>query len=467
MAKDLRSFLAQLQERAPEELARVSRPVSADFELVGVLRKLQSQRRYPAVIFESVKDRKLRVISNVLGSERLLAEALETTPHELTRTYIDREDARLPVVEVSEAPVQEVVVSSDDVNLYEMPIVVNCEKDSGAFITGGITTVRVPESGNHNSGIYRMQIHSRNTLGMSYEKHTHIGTVHRKAEAAGEALEAATWVGHHPACLLGCQSKIPFGEDEYDVMGGLLQEPLEVVRAKTVDVMVPARAEVVFEGRILPGPRLPEGPFGEFTWYYGLERPSPVMEVTAITYRSDALYHHLFAAHPEHNLTGRLGRESVLYKRVKASVPSVRDVYMPMSGICRFHAYVQIAKEYDGAGRLAALAALSSDPFVKLAVVVDDDVDIHNEAEVLWAIATRTQPDRDTFFIPESATSRLDPASYSIWSRWEKDTMNTKWAIDATKPVEAPFEERADVPREVWENLDLSQYVDRPQVEAS
>jgi 2,5-furandicarboxylate decarboxylase 1 len=243
-------------------------------------------------------------------------------------------------------------------------------------------------------------------------------------------------------------------------MGGLLQEPLQVVRGVTVDVPVPAHAEIVFEGRILPDERLPEGPFGEFTWYYGLERMSPVMEVTAITHRRDAMYHHLFAAHPEHNLTGRLGREAVLYKRVQASVPSVQDVYLPMSGICRFHAYVQIHKEFDGAGKLAALAALSSDPFVKLAVVVDDDVDIHNEAEVLWAIATRTQPDRDTFFVPESATSRLDPASYSIWNRWEKDTMNTKWAIDATMPVEAPFEERADVPRQFWEDLDLTQWLD-------
>jgi 2,5-furandicarboxylate decarboxylase 1 len=93
-------------------------------------------------------------------------------------------------------------------------------------------------------------------------------------------------------------------------------------------------------------------------------------------------------------------------------------------------------------------------------VVVDDDIDIHNDAEVLWAIATRTQPDRSTFFVPDSAVSRLDPSSYSIWSRWEKDTMNTKWAIDATKPVEAPFEDRADVPREYWEHLDLREYIE-------
>lgn len=242
--------------------------------------------------------------------------------------------------------------------------------------------------------------------------------------------------------------------------GRPLEAPYDLVtRAKTVDVMVPADAEIIIEGVILLDERIGEGPYGEFTWYYGLERPSPVMKVTAITHRRDAIFHHLFAAHPEHNRTGRLGRESVLYKRVKAAVPSVIDVAMPMSGICRFHAYVRIREEYDGAGKLAALAALASDPFVKLAVVVDEDVDIHNDAEVLWAIATRTQPDRSTFFVPESATSRLDPSSYSIWSRWEKDTMNTKWVIDATMPVEAPFEERADVPRDVWENMDLTEYL--------
>src|SRR6266540_4079850 len=179
MAKDLRTFLRRLEERAPDELLRVRRPVSVDLELTGVLRKLQSEQRYPAVIFERIQDKKLRVVSNLLGNTRLLAEALETTPEELTRTYIEREDARMAVKEVSDAPVQEVVITGADVDLHEMPIVVNCGKDSGQFISAGVTTVRVPEAGNHNSGIYRAQIHSRNRLGMSYEKHTHIGTVHR------------------------------------------------------------------------------------------------------------------------------------------------------------------------------------------------------------------------------------------------------------------------------------------------
>ncbi len=132
---------------------------------------------------------------------------------------------------------------------------------------------------------------------------------------------------------------------------------------------------------------------------------------------------------------------------------------MPISGLCRFHAYVQIAKEYDGEGKLAALAALASDSFVKLAVIVDEDVDINNDSEVLWAIATRTQPDRSTFFVPDIAGSRLDPCSYSVWNRHDKDSLTTKWGIDATKPIEAPFEERADVPKEIWEKIDLGEYI--------
>jgi 2,5-furandicarboxylate decarboxylase 1 len=461
MPKDLRYFLARLEEHAPGELVHVGRTVDPVYELPAVVRKLQAERRYPAVLFDSVAGSQLRAISNVLGSTELLAQALETTIEDLTQTYIDREDARIKPEVVTEAPVQDVVVTGNDVDLATLPIVTNCDKDSGAFISAGVTTVVDPDTGLYNSGIYRAMVHSRNELGMSYEKHAHIGRIHRKVEAGGDELEAAIWVGHHPATLLGSQSKVQFGESEYEVMGGLLQEPLRVVKGKTIDVLVPADAEVVIEGRIRAGQRLPEGPYGEFTWYYGLERPSPVMEVTAITHRKDAIFHHLFAAHPEHNLTGRLGREAVLYKRVKATVPSVQAVHMPMSGICRFTAYVKIAKEYDGEGKLAALAALASDPFVKLAVVVDKDIDIYDDAEVLWAIATRTQPDRATFFVQDSAVSRLDPASYSIWSRWEKDTMNTKWAIDATMPIEAPFEERADVPRDVWERIDLAEYLQR------
>jgi 2,5-furandicarboxylate decarboxylase 1 len=461
MTKDLRSFLNTLEQQSPPGLLRVKREVSRDLELTAVLRKLQEQGEYPAVLFEKVTGCAMPVVANVLGNAQSLALALDSTQEKMLQDYIRREDKPQPVKMVDDAPVHEVVVTGPELDLNRVPIATNCEKDSGRFITAGMTIVKDPDTGVRNVGIYRAMILSPNELGMSYEKHTHIGHIHRKLEAKGQPLPAAVVVGHHPACMLGSQSKVPFGVDECEVMGALMGEPLEMVKCKTIDLEVPARAELVFEGYILPDVRKPEGPFGEFTWYYGLERNSPVMQVTAITHRKDAIYQHLFAAHPEHNYAGKIGREAVLYKRVKATVPTVRDVRMPMSGICRFTAYVQIAKEYDGEGKLAALAALAADPFVKLAVIVDQDVNINDDSAVLWAIATRTQPDQSTFFVPNAAVSRLDPASYSIWSRVEKDSLNTKWAIDATCPIEAPFEERAEVPDELWRPLRLSDYLDR------
>jgi 2,5-furandicarboxylate decarboxylase 1 len=316
-----------------------------------------------------------------------------------------------------------------------------------------------PDTGVYNCGIFRMMVHSKDRLGIAFEKHADTNHIYRKMEARDEPLECVIFVGHHPGTLLGSQTKTPMDIDSLDVMGGLMQEPLQVTNAETVDMLVPAYAEVVIEGTIPPHVRVPEAPYGEYTWYYGLERESPVVDVSAITFRSDAIYHHLFAAHPEHNYTAALGREAKLWKTIKPLVPTLKAVHLPISGVCRYTAYVCITKEFDGQGKTAALAALASDPFIKLAVIVDDDVNIFDDRAVLWAIATRTQADKATFFVQDAAVSRLDPASYSIWSRWEKDTMNTKWAIDATMPVEAPFEERADVPRRLWENLDLAQYI--------
>lgn len=459
MAKDLRYFLNKLQKEAPEELMVVEREVDCNLELTAVLRKLQGEKKAPAVLFKHVKGCAMPVIANVLGNRKKLAMTLESSEEAMLKDYIAREDARIKPVLVEEGPVQEVVLTGDDIDLAKIPVVVNCEKDSGAFITIGITVVKDPETGTRNSGVYRMMVLGKDTLGMSYEKHTHIGHIHRKMIAQNKPLEVVTFIGHHPCCMIGSQSKVPLGVDEWEVMGGLLQEPLEIVKCKTVDLEVPAWAEMAIEGVIYPDEVAPEGPFGEYTWYYGLERRSPVMHVTAITHRKDVIYQHLFAAHPEHNYTGQLGRESVLYKRVSAIVPSVKAVHMPIHGTCRFTAFVQIAKEYDGEGKLAALGALASDSFMKMVVVVDQDINIFDDSEVLWAIATRTQPDRAIFFVPEAAGSRLDPASYSIWNRVEKDSLTTKIAIDATMPIESPFEERADVPRPLWENLDLAAYI--------
>lgn len=458
MAKDLRTFIEQVRRKQPQGIRRVTREVSPEYEIPGILRTLQRRGENPLLIFERVRGSDIPVVTNVVAESAKLALALEVPEKELLQTFIRREENRVPPRTVKDGPVKERVIRGDAVDLYQLPLVTQCEKDGGVFITAGVTVVRDPDTGAFNSGVYRQMRHDRNLLGMSFEPQSHLGYAYRKMESRGKGLPAVTYVGHHPVCLLGSQSRLPFGEDEMAVMGALLQEPIDLVPCETVDLQVPAYAEIAIEGIIRPLERRWEGPFGEFTRCYGYARNSPVFEVTAVTHREKPYYQDLFSVGPEHLWVARLGREAVLFQKVRASCPSVWDASMPLSGMCRMTAYVQIDKQYDGEGKIAALAALASDSFVKLAVIVDKDVDVRNEEDVLWAVATRTQPDQDTFFVPNCIGSRLDPSGYSVWSRHERNGMNTKWAIDATKPIEAPFEDLAEVPKEVLDRIDLGDY---------
>jgi len=267
-------------------------------------------------------------------------------------------------------------------------------------------------------------------------------------------------IGHHPAVYMASQFRGPFEVDELEVAGGLLNEPLRVVKGETVDLHIPADAEIVIEGTIPPNAREEEGPFGEYTWYMGNKEVTPFIEVSAITHRKDAIYYDINSAHPEHNFTGLLGREAMLYTRIKSVVPTVKAVTLPFSGTCRHTAYVSIRKEYDGLGKNTALAALAADPFMKLVVVVDEDINVFNEAEVMWAVCTRVQADRDVFIVPDAYVCELDPSAYSVRGRQERGFLNSKWGIDATKPVDLPFQERADVPEEIWKEMRLEDYLE-------
>lgn len=459
MSKDLRSFLSELEQHLPEQYLTVERAVDAKFELSGVLRQLQEHNRYPAVRFSKVKGSAFPVVSNLFADSSRLALALGVSPENLLQGYMEREDRLIESKMVSRAPVQEVVHEGSAVDLTRLPVVTHCEKDAGPYFTSAVGVFKDPDTGVYDVGIFRMQLKGPNKLGVLYGAYSKAARIIRKNEQRNQPTEMAVFIGHHPASILCSQTKVPVHVDEFAVMGGLLGEPVELVAAKSVDLRVPARAEFVIEGEILPNVREPEGPFGEYPWYYGLEYSSHVMRVKAITHREDAIYHDIFSAHPDHNMCGRIQRESVIYKRVGMAVPGIKAVTLPLSGACRHVGYVSIKKEFDGQGKTAAMAALVAESMMKLAVVVDDDVNVHNETEVWWAVATRAQADRAIFTVPESYVSELDPSAYSIRSRNERGYLGTKWAIDATRPINLPFEERADVPPEVWSKIRLADYL--------
>ena len=468
MPKDLHSFLRQVQEMLPDEYVRVEREVDPEFELTGVLRKLQEANRYPSVLFEHVRGTRLPVIGNLLASRKRLALAFDTTDSGLTETYVKRQEARIDPLMVDDAPVHDVVITGDDVDLTYIPNITHCEGDAGPYISSGVCIAKDADTGVRNAGIYRIQIAGKHKLRYYPGEYSHMEHLRKKREAREEPLEIAIVVGHHPAVYMASQYRGPLDVDEMAVAGGLMGEPLRMTKCKTVDVEVPADAELVIEGRVPPHVREFEGPFGEFTWYLGPGVDNPIIEVTAITHRRDAIYQDMFNAHPEHNLTGLIGREAGIYRAVKNTTPTLKALTLPFSGCCRHAVYIAIKKEYDGLGRNCAMAALAADPFLKLAIIVDDDIDVFDETQVMWAVATRVQADRDVFVIPDAYVCELDPSAYDVADRSKRGYLNAKWAIDATKPVGLPFQERSDVPEQAWKNLNLDDYIvtgSRPRIE--
>ncbi len=459
MQNDLRGFLQALRENMPGDLVTVKKEVSPEFELCGVLRKFQEKNMFPAVYFEKVTGTQVPVVSNIMASRERLALALETTPDALSLEYARRQDDLRDPILADDAPVKQNKMIGDEVDFSKFPNITHCELDGGPYISSGISIIKDPDTGIINMGIYRLQIKGKNKVCIWPGEYSHGDHIARVAEARNKPLDIAIMIGHHPLVYMASQFRGAMDISELRVAGGLLQEPLRVVKGETVDIDVPADAEIIIEGQIPPGVWEEEGPFGEYTWYTGDSTVTRIVNMTAITYRDNPIYQDLFSAHPEHNLTGLVGREAIIYKKVKASVPTLKAVTLPFSGCCRHTVYLSIKKEYDGIGKNAALAALAADPFMKLAIVVDDDINIFNEAEVMWAVATRIQPDRDVVFIPDAAVGHLDPTSYGIKGRATRGNMNTKWFIDATKPHGLPFAERADVPEYVWKDMSLDDYL--------
>jgi 2,5-furandicarboxylate decarboxylase 1 len=457
--KDLRTFIAQVRAAQPAGYKAVRREVDPEFELTGVLRKLQDEGQFPMVLFENVRGVEVPVLGNALGSRDRLALLFDTDSDGLARAYERRQGNLVPPEVVATGPVKEVVQKDDAIDVTRLARIVHSEGDAGAYISSGVVLAKDPDTGIYNAGIYRIQVVGPRKLRIYPGAYSHLWHLQRREESRGRPLDVAIVIGHYPTLYMASQYRGPLEVDEIEVAGGLSEEPLRMVAAESVDLNVPADAEIVIEGRILPDIREEEGPFAEFSWYLGPSEMNPVIEITAVTRRADAIYQDVFNAHPEHNLIGMVGREANMLAKVRAVIPTVRNVCLPFSACCRFAAYVSIKKEYDGQARNAALTALGADPFVKLVVVVDEDINPYSESEVMWAIATRTQADRDVVVIPDSYVCELDPSAYSLEDRRTRGYMNAKWFIDATMPVGLPFQQRSTVPEQYWRDLRLDEYI--------
>ena len=453
MPKDLRSFIAELENKYPEEVARVARPISPRYEITALLTQLEKAKRFPLLFCEKVEGSDAPVVINAQASRKLMAMALECKPEELAAKFTERQGKPIAPVELkgNDAPVQEVVKLGDDIDLTQVPLLTHYDVNAAPYVTAGIVVAPDPDTGVRNTSYNRLMMADKRELRIFMAIGRHLWTLHNRMERRNEPLPIAIVVGVHPLFSLGAQAFTPSTDDEYAVIGGMMGEPLRVVKAKTVPVLVPADAELIIEGKILPNVRREEGPFGEFTGHAVSKDERPVIEVTAITHRNNYIFQDVHAGYTEHKLMGAVPREAALIRAVRQTVPTVKDVCMPVSGNCRFHAYIAIAKRGPGQAKNAICAAFASDMLLKHVVIVDDDIDVFDEEQVLWAVSNRFQADKDLVVIANAQGSELDPSA-------GPGGVNAKMGLDATKPLSG-FAPELRVPGEVMSKIRLEDFL--------
>jgi 2,5-furandicarboxylate decarboxylase 1 len=451
MPKDLRSFIAELESKHPEEVVRVTKPISPRYEITALLTQLERNKRFPLLMCENVRGSDAPVVINAQSSRKLMALALECKQENLAARFTERQGKPLAPVEVSNAPVHESVRLGDDIDLTKVPLLTHYDVNAAPYITAGIVVAADPETGVRNTSYNRLMMAGKRELRIFMAVGRHLWTLHNKLERRGEALPIAIVVGVHPLFSLGAQAFTPSTDDEYAVIGGMMNEPLRVVQAKTVPILVPADAEMVIEGKILPDVRREEGPFGEFTGHAVSKDDRPVIDVTAITHRKNYLFQDVHAGYTEHKLMGAVPREAALIKAVRQTVPTVKNVCMPVSGNCRFHAYISILKRAPGQAKNAICAAFASDMLLKHVIIVDEDIDVFDEEQMLWAVSNRFQADRGLVVIPNAQGSELDPSA-------GPGGVNAKMGLDATKPLTG-FAPELRVPDEVMKKIRLEDFL--------
>ncbi len=441
----LREWLAHLA--ATDRLAIARSGIRLEHELAAIAKVLDGRK---ATLFPSPGGHATPVVSGLVSGRDWIAEAMGVEPSEMLARFEDAAANPLACRRVDKAPVHEIVERAPDL-LRDLPIPTHNEHDSGPYITAGLIISKNPATGRQNVAIVRLQVSGPRKLGaLLLPRHTNY--FFDIAENQGQPLSVAIVVGIDPLTLLASQAIAPLDQDELEIAGALQGRPLPVAQCRTSDLLIPAEAEIVLEGRILPGQREPEGPFGEFPQYYGERGNRHVIEIDAITRRKDAIYHTIGGGGLEHLVLGAIPREATLLAHLKRSFPGVRDVHLSPGGVCRYHLYVQISKRNEGEAKNIMMGAFAGHYDVKQVIVVDDDVNIHDPQAVEWAVATRFQADRDLLVVTESQGSKLDPST--------RDGVGAKMGLDATKPVSAPEMKfkKIRVPGE--ENVDLARVID-------
>jgi 4-hydroxy-3-polyprenylbenzoate decarboxylase len=465
--KDLRDFIKKCEEEG--ELKKIRAEVDWNLELSHVA-KLNEERGGPALLFEKVKDYNSPVLTSACTTTSRLALIMDMPRNsslvDLMREWVKRTANKIPPKWVDKAPCQENVDKGDQINLLKFPVPKVYPKDGGRFFGTAVYVVtKAPKTGWINLGTYRLQVLDEKTLGTQFIKGKHADIMLKEYGERKQPMPVAAVIGGDPLLFLMGAARLPAFESEYDFAGAIRGEPIQVVKGETVDLPIPASAEIVVEGEVDPEAMKPEGPFGEYTGYYSGVGTTlrPFIKVNCVTYRNKPIFWATTVgrAVTDTHMTMALTYGSTLWQELETMrIPGIKSVYCPPEGAGRFLAIISVKQMYPGHAAQIGTAAISTEMGaygLKTVIVVDDDIDAWDLPRVLWALSFRFQPSRAEF-IKRGRSTPLDP-SLPIDAR----DITSRIIIDATIPYEwkdkpIPIELDHEVVKRVearWKELGL------------
>lgn len=443
---DIREFIELLENE--DEIIRIKKNVNSTFELPAIVSKLDGNK---AVIFENVENKTIPVISNLIGTRKRFAMAMGSKEkndiHKIINKSINNRNIKVKTINNIPPYYQN---SSN--NLSILPIVTHFEKDAGPYITSSIVYAKDQENGNQNSSTHRLLKLDDKNMAIRMVEGRHLHKCFMYAKDHIEDLKVAIVIGVHPAINIAAAYQASYGIDEMHIANTILNGNLLLDINKYSQLLIPAMSEIVLEGKILHD-KTQEEWMVEMLKTYDFRRQQPVFELEKIRFRDDAIFHDILPGYSEHRLLMGLPIESKMLDQVKNVVPSTSQVVLTDGGSNWLTAVIQIKKRVEGESKNALLAAFAAHPSLKIAIVVDEDIDPTNSVEVEYAISTRCQADKDMIIIQNAKGSSLDPSSDQI------NLLTTKLGIDATATLLKVKErfEIAKIPGE--ENIKLSEYL--------
>lgn len=414
----MREYMEKMKARG--QLLEVHRAVNPKHELAAVTDAAHRRWGKP-ILFHNVIGSKLPVLTNIYGSRERLAEIIGIGAGDFCKQWNNLAN----IAGSRDIPALTPATHNFeyfDCKLSDLPLLTYSERDAAPYFTSAMFLAKEPGTDIQNLSFHRSMYVNDHELRCRLAPRHHLTLYHEKAEKSGEYLEAAMLIGPPPTTFLTAAAPLPYDADEMQVAAQLQGAPIPMRKCKHIDLMVPATTEIVIEGRFLPNERRDEGPFGEFMGYYTPVGQNAVFEVLGVTCRKDAIFHSILCGSSEEVLTLELSVAANIFQRINAVLPGIVDV------TCQpfvLHTIVKIRQQYEGHARQVLLAVFGADPtWAKVCTVVDEDVDIYSMDDVMWAVLTRSRPDKDVMVIPETPSFYRDPLK-DHWGRL---------GIDATIP---------------------------------